>query len=269
MKHSSFRLIGITILSLYLQGCATFVTLSSRPAPEQEVIFVKGTEHVVSKKENIVSVGLCNKIRESGTRPEFIVFFSNKTANPINFSPENIKVSSNGDDLKVYTYEELQREAQQQYAWSVFLVGLGGAARSLNAANAGYQYHSGSIQSNYYGSGGYGWGSATYSGVSYDAGAAHVAQMQAQAQTNAEMAQTANQYKETISRLDANILQKTTIPPETTYGGIVVVESTKCPHKDESNELEFIVNAEGESHEFNYQETKVKSPSQKKNDQKR
>lgn len=269
MKTSTIRLIGIVISIQCFQGCATLVTLSPRPTPEQQVIFLKGTEHVVSKKENVVSVGLCNGVRASGTRPEFIVFLSNKTEEPINFSTENIRAKANGDDLKVYTYEELQNEVQQQYALTMFFVGLGGVARSMNAANAGYQYHSGSIQSHYYGAGGYGWGSATYSGITYDPDVAQMAQMQAQAQTNAEMAQVANQYKETIANLDANILQKTTLLPETTFGGIVVVEKTKCPKKDERNEIEFIVNVEGEFHEFAFQETKVEKTPKEKNSRKR
>jgi hypothetical protein len=267
MKTSTIRLIGIVISIQCFQGCATLVTLSPRPTPEQEVIFVKGTEHVVSKKENVVSVGLCNGVRASRTRPEFIVFLSNKTEEPINFSTENVRAKANGDDLKVYTYDELQKEAQQQYALAMFFVGLGGVARSMNAANAGYQYHSGTI--NYYGSGGYGSGVASYSGVTYDAGVAQMAQMQAQAQTNAEMAQVTNRYRESLANLDAAILQKTTVQSETTFGGIVVVEKTKCPKKDESNEVEITVNLGEESHEFAFQETQATTPSKKKNTHKK
>ncbi len=83
--------------------------------------------------------------------------------------------------------------------------------------------------------------------------------MQAQTQTNAEMAQVASRYKETISDLDAAILQKTTVQPDTTFGGIVVIENTKCPEKNESNQVDLIVNLEDELYEFTFIETKQKT----------
>ncbi len=137
MRYSTLSLFLTGCCFQFMQGCATMVVMVPQPSPDQEIVYVKGAEHIVSQKSNILSVGLCNRVRDSSVKPEFLISLSNKTDKPINFSTENITAKVNGDDLKVYTYEELERIARQQYALMMFCVGLSGAARSLNATNAG------------------------------------------------------------------------------------------------------------------------------------
>ncbi len=100
----------------FFQGCASMVTMVPKPSLDQEVVYIKGTEHIVSEKKNIVSLALCNGVRSSNLRPYFFVTFENRTDESINFSPENISAKSNGEDLIVFTYEELAAEPRSVYA---------------------------------------------------------------------------------------------------------------------------------------------------------
>lgn len=250
------RLLTIAILGFLLQGCASTLKLEPHALDGQQRIFQEGVEAIISPKAALVAIRPSATTYSSEGRPTIVVTVLNGTEEPFNFSTEDVQVFVDGEPHKVFTYDELVAEVKRQQAWAAFAVALSGAAQSMNAANAGYTYNSGSYNAyayDNYGNRAYGYG--TYSGYTYNAAAAQQAQAAANAQTQANMQAIRNQTEQSLSALGATMLKKTTVLPQAWHGGYVTIE--KIPNADHPQDIRVVVRAAGEEHEFLFKHFKV------------
>ncbi|MDP1870308.1 MAG: hypothetical protein Q8K61_01660 [Gallionella sp.] len=252
------KILVVIFAGLALQGCASTMKLSPQALGTQQKIFKEGVESVISSKRAVVSVRPASSTHQSDQCPKIIVSVLNNTNESFNFSTEDIQASDGSHPLKVYTYDELVAEEKSRAVWAAVGAALGGAGRSMQAASSGYTYNSGTAAASAYGNNGqsaYGYG--TYSGYTYNAAAVQQAQASANAQTNQEIAAINSHTENSLKNLDASALKKTTILPQTWYGGTVTIDpakSTQNPHK-----ITLIVTAAGEQHEFLLNDSKLEN----------
>lgn len=156
------------------------------------------------------------------------------------------------EPLKVFSYEELQQGEKKRQAIQAFAAALSGIGRSMQAANAGRTYSSGSYNSyGSYGNNTYG----SYSGYSYDPYAAQAAQSAAQAQTDADFARIKASGERNMAELSRTILKMQTVAPGQWYGGTIVVQMPDP--KDGAIPVMVRVNIGSDVHEFRYHYEKV------------
>jgi hypothetical protein len=258
IKHIVLRLGVVTLAINILSGCASTLKLDPVASEDQQEVFQEGTEMVISSKSSVVAMRPSTNTYTSTLRPTLVVSVFNHTDEPHVFSTENIEVFVNGDPVKVFTYDELVAEIKQQQASAALVAALNGAAQSMNAANAGKTYHSGSYNSSYYGNSGYtGTGYGSYSGYSYDPAASMQAQAAVNLQTQANMKNIEAQTANSLNNLSATMLKKTTVFPQNIYGGYITLD--KLPTPDEVNVVIAKITFAGEVHEFKLEHIKVKN----------
>jgi hypothetical protein len=150
----------------------------------------------------------------------FGVAVYNKGQTSTNFGIENVTATVNGQPIPVLSREELQRRAKSRATWSAigvaFLSGLAAAAAST-AHTTSHSY--GNVRTPH---GTYFW-SATYrdntigalgAGAAVGAGAAGIVSIQ-------------NRLEYTLGTLATDVVQTTTVDPDNSYGGEVVIEKPK------------------------------------------
>jgi hypothetical protein len=162
----------------------------------------------------------------------------------------------NIENLKVLSYEELLKEEKDKQASQAFAAALSSVGRSMQAANAGRSYNSGTYSGygNSYGGQQYNtFGS--YSGYTYNAAAAQAAQSAVRAETSDDFARISAEGKLNEAQLARTILKKQTVSAGQWYGGTVVIS---MPNPSETR-IPVAVNVElnSEIHKFNYDYQKV------------
>lgn len=242
--------------AILLQGCASTLKMEPQALDGQQEIFQEGIESVISAKESLVAVRSSSKTYSSEHRPTFVISVLNGTDTPFNFSTEDVKVYVDEIPHKVFTYDELVAEVKRKQAWAAVAAALNGVSRSMNAANAGYTYQSGTANAYAYNNyGGSAYGTSTYSGYSYNAAAAQQAQASANAQNQAEFKAVQTQTEDSLNALSATILKKTTVMPQARHGGYITIE--KLDDINVNHELKVIVTVSGEEHEFLFNHYKL------------
>ena len=180
---------------------------------------------------------------------------SEAEASTTNTSDEVVNSSPilTNESLKVFSYQELEEEEQSRQAMQAFAAALSGVGRSMQAANAGQTYNSGTYNSY----GGYGNNTyGSYSGYSYDPYAAQAAQSAAQAQTDADFARIKATGEQNMAELQRTILKMQTVAPGQWYGGTVVLQMPDP--KNDAIPVTVKVNVGSETHKFDYRYEKVK-----------
>ena len=147
----------------------------------------------------------------------FGVAVYNKGDNSVNFGIENVTAAIAGKPIPVLSREELQRRAKSRAAWSMVGIALlsGVAAAAVSTAHTTSQSY-GNIRTTH---GTYFW-SASYRDNSLGAVAAGATV----AAGTAGILGVQNRLDYTLGTLATDILQTTTIDPDNSYGGIVVIE---------------------------------------------
>lgn len=250
------KFITILVSCALIQGCASTLKIDPQALEGQQEIYQEGVEAVISPKNALVAIRPSTNTYSSEGRPTFVVSVLNGTETSFNFSTEDIQVFVDGVPHRVFTYDELVAEVKRQQAWAAVAAALNGAAQSMNAANAGHTYHSGTTNAyayDNYGNSAYGYGS--YSGYSYNAAAAQQAQAAANAQTQANMQAIKNQAEQSLNSLGSTMLKKTTVLPQSWHGGYVTI--AKIPNSAQPHEIKVVISAAGEDHEFLLQHFKV------------
>ena len=171
----------------------------------------------------------------------FAIGFFNGGQEPVNIGIENLHASADGKSIRIYSVDELTRQAKNRATWRkiglAFLGGLGAAAAASQRSS-----YSGTIISPY-------GGMYSYSG-SYPSLYGQLQANRISANTATSMAAIQYQLDATISAIGDRILQTTTVDPGTTFGGLIVVQKLdygKTP-------LEFRLEADwnGERYPFGY-----------------
>jgi hypothetical protein len=184
----------------------------------------------------------------------------NMQGTPVNFMTgrmtAEIVSGNNRAGLRIYAYGELVKEEKTRQTWQALAVGLSGAARSYQAANAGFVHTTGSYNASVYGAGSGYTGSVhgAYSATSYDSSRAFAAQEYASARTAADFAAIQAQGEHNLARLQQTIIKDHTLMPGEWFGGLVVLDT---PKKSESGLAEYLITIDlgGEAHTFRVRQT--------------
>lgn len=262
---------ALTLLTVCagLAGCATTIQTTAIPSSNTQQIYRSGIPSLISTKKYTVMVSPAATTRKGSARPEYVVSVANTTGQPIEVDTSNISVFVDSKRLKVFSYEEIEREIQNKKSTAAFLTAFSGAMRSYSAQQqASYQQTYGTYNTNTfgtvnsYGTGGTRYGSfnantyGTYSGWTYNPGAGQLAANAENARTQAEL-QNINANGEAALREAAGVmLRRQTVMPGQAYGGKVVVAEIDVP--EYGNKLLIKVSIDGETHEFGFSQRKLK-----------
>lgn len=147
----------------------------------------------------------------------FGVAVYNKGDNSVNFGIENVTASIAGKPIEVLSREELQKRAKSRAAWSMVGLAMLSGVAAAAASTAHTTDHSyGNVRTPH---GTYFW-SASYrdnslgtvaAGATIAAGTAGIIGIQ-------------NRLEYTLGTLATDIVQTTTIDPDNSYGGVIVIE---------------------------------------------
>jgi len=171
----------------------------------------------------------------------FAVAFFNGGPAPVNIGLENLHASAEGNPVRLFTVDELTRQAKNRAMWSQIGLALLGGFAAASAANRQDTYH-GTITSPY-------GGMYSFSG-SYPSLAGQLQADRINANTAAGIVGIRYRLDATIEAIGDHILQTTTVDPGNTFGGLIVVEKLdygKTP-------IDFRLDADwnGERYSFGY-----------------
>ncbi len=163
-----------------------------------------------------------------------------------NLGAENVRVfTANGTSLRVFTYDQLVKEAKTAATWAAVAVALSGAANAYAASQP--------TTVNTYGSASGNLGYANYASTStiYNPANAALANSLNQAQTSRSINQIGATLDATLGSLGSSVLRTTTIEPGNAFGGNVIVDKPKFAKGEEAT-LRVVVTFSGEEHEFRF-----------------
>lgn len=253
-KKRQAKNILAAISSLLLCGCATMVSLAPLPENGQQLVYEAGDPTLISEGKHIVAAQLVTRSLYNTERAQFLLFILNRGTDNFVFSEENIDARTESQALKVYSHSELEQEAKKAAAWRGLAVALSGIAQSSQAAQAGYQYQYGTVNTYQYGTyGGYnysGYGTGTYSGYSYNPALAAQAEAAARAQTEQELNQVKQSLTETLDTLGRDYLKTQTVRAGQIYGGTVYIDVPQMPPDEQVITLK--ISTHDDTHVFKF-----------------
>jgi len=224
-------------------GCAIkYNKISTLPAKNQSSFFKDGRQVIVSRKPNsIVTIAASQENFPVNTRPSFIIVVNNISPQPVTFSTENVVFTMEGKELKVFSFQELVQEIQQQRRSAATTHALIGALGILGASmQGGRTYHSGTYQSQNT--------IETYSGTTYSPLATLQAQTTFGALTANNIAAINSAAEKQLYTVQNTILKKQTVLPNTWYGGYVRIGNLAEPEAPKS--IKSTITVGKDVHEF-------------------
>jgi hypothetical protein len=172
--------------------------------------------------------------------PMFAIAFYNAGPEPVNIGLEDIHVAANGTVLRVFPVEELERQAKHKAWWSQFAIAMLGGVSAGLAASQRNTYHSTTT-------GPYG----TYSvHASYPSLAGQLQAENISLNTAWSIAAIQYQLDRTIELINDHVVQRTTIDPGSTYGGLIIMDKLK--QGNPPFEMHLDVDWNGERYPFAY-----------------
>ena len=260
LKMSS--LIALAIVAL-LAGCATPIRTEPVISDGQERIYRDGLPALVSRKQFVVLVSPATVVREGKERLRLIVSVANTSTSSFDIDASNFSAVVDGRPLKVFTHEEIAQEIRTQQAWAAFAVALGGAMQAASAQQqASYASTSGTYNTNTTGNfNAYGARSnvygnynatttGTYSGWTYNPAAGQAAAAAVNAETDADLARLQAQGQGALNEAARTMLKQTTVFPQSSHGGQIVLGEFEVP--EAGTTLELTAKVQGEVHTFQF-----------------
>lgn len=200
--------------------------------------YVKGVPTLDLQQQNgaieLRSLGFYNN------RPMFAIAFYNAGPEPVNIGLEDIHAMSNGVPLAVFPVEELERQAKHKAWWSQFAIAvIGGIAAGAAASERDYSHRT--ITGPY----------GTYTiRTSYPSLSGALQADRIEADTAFSIAAIQYQLDRTIEMIDDHVVQRTTVDPGSSYGGLLIMDKLKTG--DPPFELHLDVDWNGERYPFAY-----------------
>lgn len=248
------------IMALFLVISSLFCSCSSiqiTPTPGQAVIYENGHGIITSKKPKSF-VTVCALGADNEGRIVFDLSVANTGKSPVTVGLENVTATTaKGKPLRIYSRDDVERQARTNAAIAAFAVGLNAGAQSYSASQPSTTTYSGSYAgtSNYRVNNRYGsqigsvtgtqYGISSGSSTTYDPARAAVAQQAIQANTVANMGIIQTGLSQ---RLDGaqSIFASTTLFPGKQYGGRLLTKRGSEIHLqinsgDEVHTADFIV----------------------------
>lgn len=233
------------VAALTLSGCATTYSVTPVASDTQNLTYDRGVAVVMSKKDRgAVRVAPTSTVFEGRMSLGVVAF--NDSERSANLGAENVLVfTASGSSVRVFTYEQLVKEAKNQAAWQAFAVAMAAGANAYAASQPTTVNSYGTA----YGTG----GSMNYASTSTINNPANTALANSinQAQTNRSINQIADTLDATLASLGSNILRTTTIEPGNAFGGNVIIDKPRFKEGEE-HVLRVVVNFDGEEHEFKF-----------------
>jgi hypothetical protein len=238
----------IILIALLLFGSASTLGAARdfQPVPSegQTIEYKDGKAFLIIKGERM-HLGV-HFVQQSSSTGWLAVIAQNVSDQPFNISETSFAISSSGLALKVYTYSELQKKERNRQAWIAVANGFAAAGNSYSASTAGNNYSYGSYNSRTnatvsgYGTTAYGTANTTgtYSGYSYNAGAAYAAQADANRKNQEIFDRSAKDALASAENLEARALKANTVSPGEVVTGQVMLD---LPKKNKKVPVEFVV----------------------------
>lgn len=264
----SAHYICVLLASIALIGCATPIRTDPIASNGQQRIYRDGLPALVSRKEFVVIVSPQTTARKSNERIRLIASVANTSDSPIDLDTSNFSATVDGRPLKVFTHDEIAQEIKTQQAWAAFATALGGAMQAASAQQqASYSSSYGSYNANTTGNfntygryntyGNYNsTTTGTYSGWTYNPAAGQAAAAAVNAKTEADMARLQAQGQNALNEAARTMLKQTTIFPNTSYGGQLVLGMFEIP--EHGTTLELTVKIKDETHIFKFSQQRIK-----------
>jgi hypothetical protein len=171
----------------------------------------------------------------------FAIGFFNGGSEPVNVGIENLHGTAEGKPVRIYTVDELTRQAKNRATWAkigiAFLGGLGAAAAASQRS-----HYSGSIVTPY-------GGMYSYSG-SYPSLYGQLQANRISADASASMSLVQYKLDATVGAIGNHVIQTTTVDPGNTYGGLAVVQ--KLDYGKAPIEFRLDIDWNGERYPFGY-----------------
>ena len=150
-------------------------------------------------------------------RPVYKIAFYNAGSEPVNIGLEDIRASKDGEPLRVFSVHELERQAKKKAWWTQFGMAMVGAFGSAAAASQRNHYRS-TISGPY--------GSYTVH-ASYPSLAGQLQAQNISMNTAYGIAAVQYQLDQTIELINDHVVQRTTVDPGSTYGGLIILDKLK------------------------------------------
>jgi hypothetical protein len=160
------------VLMFMLPACSTvkYVKFNVLEGATQSTALIAGLETVYSTKEYYVSLAPYESQTKPSGKQLFVIYFENRSAEPITFGPENVNVtvfssSPSWDDveIKVMDYYRLMQEIDELEEAKRMTAKLVGAMNALNSVSSSYSHSVTQSSGTIYGSS----NTYAYSGTSY------------------------------------------------------------------------------------------------------
>lgn len=237
MRHM-FSAICIGVL---LSGCATTYEITPMAIGATTTRYEQGVpmtaSNLPSGSVQVKPVG----VNDQG-RLMFGVAAINQSPASVNFGIENVSMFSEvGLPIRLFTHDELERQAKNAATWAAVAVAFAGAASAYAATQNAYSTTTGSI----YGP----RGTTNFVSQTYNPTAATLGVGAASAATAAGLIAINRSLDDTIANLNGRILQTTTIDPGMIYGGQIVSDRVKL---DKPKVVVIHVGFNNDDHEFRY-----------------
>ncbi|SEL30284.1 hypothetical protein SAMN05518845_10679 [Variovorax sp. YR750] len=249
-------------LAVLVSGCST-ANISYTPRPGKDVPqTLKYTDGVgtLSEKDETRELFVYSRFKMQGpTQPTFTIGYANNTAEPVNFSTDNIKAYFRGAPVQIYTYNERIAEIQsEKQAKQVALAIIGGLAAGAAAYGASRQTY----RSNYSGSVVGRRGVTSFAGSNtvrvYDPVAGMLAGAAVGGATVLGIRQI--EYNAENQEQSANsILQLNTVEPLQMVTGDLILKNCCDPQPQANDLIRLEVTASGKTSVFEFARTQVKS----------
>jgi hypothetical protein len=251
----------LVALAVLVSGCSTTIAYTPRANPETQQT-LKYTDGVgtLSEKDEARELFVYSRFKTQGpTQPTFTIGYANNTAEPVNFSTDNIKAYFRGAPVQIYTYTERIAEIQsEKQAKQVALAIIGGLAAGAAAYGASRQTY----RSNYSGAVVGRRGVTTFAGSNtvrvYDPVAGMLAGAAVGGATVLGIRQI--EYNAENQEQSANsILQLNTVEPLQMVTGDLVLKNCCDPYPQPNDLVRLEVTASGKTSVFEFARTQIKS----------
>jgi hypothetical protein len=255
LPEESLRIVSLALAlgaSLTVSACATTGQYYVDPVAVtgQEVRYDRGTPTTYSEGEHGAIQMTPMGVHPGDGRLVFGIAAYNKGEAPGNFGVENIALATaDGAPLRVFTGDQLVREAQGRANAATFAVALLGIATAVAAIDA--------ADSTTYGSFWTRRGPVHYRTRYHDPGAAVFGTIVAGVGTGMAISSIHQSLDRTIAGIDNEILETTTIEPDQSYGGIVVADRPLAAARV-PQEVLVNVRFNGDEHQFRYTLTRAR-----------
>ena len=175
----------------------------------------------------------------------FAVAVFNAGAEPSNIALEDMHATANGSPIRIWTGQDLARQAKNRATWAELGIAFLSATGSALAASQRNTYHGSFVTPH---------GMYSYSG-SYPSVAGQLQANAIMANGVAAMATIQQRLDFALANIDESVVQRTTVDPGMSYGAIVVVD--KVDYSRAPFELRLTVDWNGERYPFAFLLTKA------------